>query len=136
MVCEKDTAIEFAEKLAVYFKEKYEYDHTPIEEDCYDFHGMVVLWNIGDKSLIANINLIGDLGFWKYEKDMPDELYDSFENSQLQQLLYDGDDNSINSLMVADIDDSINIELFSCVAEDFKPDYIEIAKEEGIEITN
>lgn len=129
---EKSSAIEFAEKLASYFKEKY--DETPQEDDCYDFFGMIVLWNVGDKALIANINLDSVLAFWEHKKLIPKELKKDLKNSKLKQLLYDSNDNSVHSLVTADCSDAIKSELFSCIADQYKNEYIELAKEEGIEI--
>lgn len=131
---EKSSAIAFAERLAAYFKEKY--DETPQEDDCYDFFGMIVLWNVGDNALVANINLDTTLAFWEYKKLIPKELEKDLKNSKLKQLLYDSNDNSVHSLVTADCSDAIKSELLSCIADQYKDEYIELAAEEGIEIEN
>jgi len=127
---EKNAAIEFAEKLASYFKERYE--NTPFEEDCYHFYGMVLLWFVGDKNLVANINLDDQFTFYGYDNELPDELIKDFEDSSLQRLLTDGDDNTCTSVLYVNCSKSTVQELFSCVLELKKDDYIQEAKEQGI----
>lgn len=129
---EKNAAISFAENVAAYFKEKY--DNTPLEEDCYDFYGMVVLWNVGDKALVASINLNDQFAFYGYEKGLPDELTPAFKKSKLKHLLTDGDDNTVTSFIHIDCPKKVVQELFSCVSESAKEDYINEAKDEGIEL--
>jgi hypothetical protein len=129
---EKTAAVAFAETVAAYFKEKY--DNTPFEEDCYDFYGMVVLWHVGDKALVASINLNDQFAFYGYEKGLPDALLPAFEQSQLQHLLTDGDDNTATSFLYIDCSEDVVQDLFSCVADSAKEDYINEAKDEGIEL--
>lgn len=129
---EKNAAIAFAETVAAYFKEKY--DNTPLEEDCYDFYGMVVLWHVGDKALVASINLDDQFAFYGYENGLPDELVPAFNQSQLKHLLGDGDDNTFGSLLYIGCSVDELQELITCCAEPLKEDFIEDAKEEGIEL--
>ena len=129
---EKNAAISFAETVAAYFKEKY--DNTPLEADCYDFYGMVVLWNVGDKALVASINLDDQFAFYGYENGLPDELIPAFKKSKLKHLLTDGDDNTATSFIYMNCPKKVVQELFSCVAESAKEDYINEAKDEGIDL--
>lgn len=129
---EKTAAVSFAETVAAYFKEKY--DNTPLEEDCYDFYGMVVLWHVGDNALVASINLDDQFAFYGYENGLPDELVKAFQQSKLKHLLTDGDDNTATSFIYMGCSEDLVIELFSCVAEVSKEDYINEAQEEGIEL--
>ena len=129
---EKSAAVEFAETVAAYFKEKY--DNTPLEEDCYDFYGMVILWNVGDKALVASINLDDQFAFYGYENGLPDELIQAFEDSGLQQLMTDGDDNTATSVIYVNCDEETVQDLFSCVSALAKDDYIQEAKDQGITI--
>lgn len=127
---EKTAAVAFAETVAAYFKEQY--DNTPLEEDCYDFYGMVVLWNVGEKALVASINLNDQFAFYGYKKGLPDELIPEFKKSKIKHLLTDGDDNTCTSVIYMDCDESIVQELFSCVSALFEDDYIQEAKDQGI----
>jgi len=128
----KSAAEEFAETLATYFKEKY--DEMPLEEGDYDFYGMIVLWYVGDKALIANINLQEELAFYNHDSGIPEELIKAFEKSGLQLLLADGNDNSPMSVFDMDCDESVIKELLSCVEESSQESYVEEAKEKGINI--
>lgn len=127
---EKNAATAFAEKLAAYFKEKY--DNTPLEEDCYDFYGMVMLWNVGDKALVASITLDDQFAFYGYENGLPDELLSDFEASGLEYLLNDGNDNTCTSIIHVNCDEATVQELFNCVSVLAKDDYIQEAKNQGI----
>lgn len=130
----KESAAAFAESLAGYFKEKYAQSMFADEDETYDFFGMVVLWNVGDNALVANINLDHSLAFWEYETLIPKELENDLKNSQLTQLLFDGDDNSVHSVITADCSDDVKRELLACISKQYKDEYIELAQEEGIDI--
>lgn len=130
----KESAVAFAESLANYFKDKYAQSTFADGDDTYDFFGMVILWNVGDNALVANINLDDSLAFWGYETLIPQELEQDLKNSKLTQLLYDGDDNSVHGLVTANCSDDIKRDLLDCVSEHYKDEYIELAAEEGIEI--
>lgn len=129
---DKVLALAFAEKLAAYFKEQY--DNTPLEEDCYDFYGMVIAWEIGDKALVANINLDDTFAFYSYQNGVPDELVDALEDSQLKQILNDGNDNSVFSLIYPDSPEDELKDLFTCLSVEGKEDFIKEAKDTGIKI--
>lgn len=129
---DKASAVEFAEKLASYFKAKY--DSLPVEEDCYDFQGMVLLWHVGDKALVANINLNEDLAFYNYKKNIPKELASALKDSKLKHLLTDDNDNSCSNLIYSGCSATVINELFSCIAESWKESYISDAEDEDIKI--
>lgn len=129
---DKVLALAFAEKLAAYFKEQY--DNTPLEEDCYDFYGMVIAWEIGDKALVANINLDDTFAFYSYQNGVPDELLEALEESQLKQLLSDGDDNSVFNLVSPLFSKDELKNLFTCFSVDGKDDFIKAAEDNGIKI--
>lgn len=125
-------AKDFAEKLAQYLKQEYE--KIVPENDRYDFYGMVMLWNLGDKSVVGSINLEADLSGLGDEDYMPVELKKSVKKNKLKLLLDDGNDNSALDLLFSEVSKKAKKELLLCVAESYKNDYINMAKEEGINI--
>lgn len=129
---DKASATAFAEKLAAYFKEQY--DKIPQEEDCYDFSGMVVIWHIDDKALVAHINLKEELAFYNHTKNIPKELASILKESKLKYLLQDDNDHSCSDLLYVGLSTKVINQLFSCVAETFKESFISDAEDEGIEI--
>lgn len=125
-------AKDFSEKLAQYLKQEYE-KMIP-EEGSYDFYGMVMLWNLGEKAVVGSINLQEELSCLGYEDEMPTELKKSMKKNKLKLLLDDGNDNSIVDLLYAQVSKKIKKDLFTCVADNYKQYYINAAKDEGINI--
>lgn len=116
------SAKDFGEALASYLKQEYE--KIVPEEDRYDFYGMVVFWNLGDKALVG----LAD------EEYMPVALKKAVKKHKLKLLLDDGNDNSVLDLLYAEVSKKVKKELLSCVADSHKEDYIKYAKEESINI--
>ena len=125
-------AVPFAEQLAAYFKEKY--DKIPFNEENYDFHGMVLSWNCGENTLVANINLHDDFVLYGFDGGIPPELVDIFMKSDLIKLLSDDNDNDVISLLYSDCSIQIKSELLTCVAESCKQEYLDAAIEEEINL--
>lgn len=129
---DKLAASSFAQSLATYFKNEYE--KIPLEKDTYDFYGMVVFWDLGDKVMVGNINLHEDLAFWGYDNGIAPELEKALKTSKLKSVLFDGNDNSVLELLTSEVSKKTKIELFNIVAPHYQEDYCNMAKEEGIPI--
>jgi len=130
---DKKAVQSFAESLASYFQA--EYNKIQVEPGDYDFFGMVVMWNMGDKAMVANINLEEDLAFWDYEKNIPPVLEQALKTSQLKLLLSDGNDNGVLEILHTQASKKVKQKCFDyLVADEYKADYIEAAKDKGINI--
>lgn len=129
---EKELAITFAEELASYFKNVY--NNTPLEEGNYDFYGMVLLWYVGEKALVASINLDSEYCFCGFDNNIPSELKSVLKQTKMKLLLNDDNDNTSSDILYSNCSKSVKKELLSCVSENFKEDYINDALEQGISI--
>lgn len=129
---DKLAAQSFAQILATYFKNEYE--NIPLAKDTYDFYGMVVFWDLGDKAMVGNINLYPNLSFGGYDNGIAPELVKALKTSKLKSVLFDGNDNNVLELLTSEVSKKTKIELFNIVAHHYQEDYCNMAKEEGIHI--